>query len=396
MSMKILIANKFWYRRGGDCVYSMALKNLLEAQGHEVAVYAMQYSENDPSSWSGYWPSEMNMAKAMVRPIGSCEVKKTFTRLLDDFNPDVLHLNNIHTQLSPVIAEIAHEKGVKVVWTLHDYKLLCPRYDCLQRGVSICEDCFSTKIPVLGHRCMKNSLPASIIAYAEALKWSQKRLSTCTDAFICPSKFLLQKMRQGGFPELKLHHLCNFIDTEKCVSDSYSVRDDYYCFVGRLSHEKGIETLIQAASRLPHELVVVGDGPLRETLENEAGSNVRFVGRKEWGEIKQLLGHARFMVIPSEWYENNPISVIESLCLGTPVLGADIGGIPELIEESRGRCFSPFNVDKLADEIETMFSSSFDYDAIAGKSQEEFNSNKYYEFLLNLYQQTLSKKHVTL
>ena len=140
--MKILLANKFYYRRGGDCIYMLNLEKLLKAHGHEVAVFAMDYPENLDTPWKKYFPKNMSKLMAFTRPFGSHEVKSTFKKLLDDFKPDVVHLNNVHTQLSPVMAELAHQRGIKVVWTLHDYKLLCPRYDCLKNGNTICETCF--------------------------------------------------------------------------------------------------------------------------------------------------------------------------------------------------------------------------------------------------------------
>ena len=140
--MRILLSNKFYYRRGGDCIYMLNLEQLLKAHGHEVAVFAMDYAENLDTPWKGYFPQAMGKLMALTRPFGSREVRAKFNRLLDDFKPDVVHLNNIHTQLSPVMAELAHARGIRVVWTLHDYKLLCPRYDCLKDGKDICELCF--------------------------------------------------------------------------------------------------------------------------------------------------------------------------------------------------------------------------------------------------------------
>ena len=172
--MKILLANKFYYRRGGDCVHTLNLEQLLKAHGHEVAVFAMDYPENLETQWSKYFPSEVKfklgtgMIEALMRPFGTREVQRKFNALLDDFHPDVVHLNNIHSQLSPVIAEMAHERGIKVVWTLHDYKLLCPRYDCLRNGETVCESCFADKHKVLEYKCMKNSKVASFLSYEMA------------------------------------------------------------------------------------------------------------------------------------------------------------------------------------------------------------------------------------
>ena len=391
--MKILLANKFYYRRGGDCIYMLNLEKLLKAHGHEVAVFAMDYPENLDTPWKKYFPKNMSKLMAFSRPFGSHEVKSKFKKLLDDFKPDVVHLNNVHTQLSPVMAELAHQRGIKVVWTLHDYKLLCPRYDCLKNGNTICETCFNgDKKACLDNKCMKGSKLASFIGYKEAVVWNRERLEVCTDVFICPSQFMADKMVQGGFSKSKMQTLCNFIDVEKCryshtdLSDStVSVllpkKEDYYCFIGRLSHEKGAKTLIEAANQLPYKLVIIGGGPLMDELKSVAHTNIKFVGFKQWGDIKQLVGKARFSVIPSEWYENNPLSVIEAQCLGTPVLGANIGGIPELTDYT----FSSGNIADLKTKIEKMWNSELDYQQIASDAQHRYDAETYYDKLINIY-----------
>lgn len=390
--MRILLANKFYYRRGGDCIYMLNLEQLLNAHGHETAVFAMQYPDNLPTPWSKYFPSEIRfspgpgMVEAFLRPFGTREVKRKFNALLDDFKPDVVHLNNIHSQLSPIIAELAHKRGIKVVWTIHDYKLLCPRYDCLRNGTSICEECFTDKHNVLEYKCMKSSRTASFLAYREALKWNRRRLENCSDLFVCPSQFMADKMAQGGFCKKKLHTLCNFIDVEKCKKSSYTEKEDYYCFIGRISHEKGVQTLIEAANQLPYRLKIIGGGPLEGKIKSLANPDIEFMGFRQWEEIKEMAGRARFSVIPSEWYENNPLSVIEAQCLGTPVLGARIGGIPELIEEGvSGLCFESKNVEDLKDKIKDMFAASFDYNTIARTAQTRYNSEAYYQKLIGLY-----------
>ena len=384
--MKILLSNKFYYRRGGDCIYMLNLEQLLKLHGHEVAIFAMDYPENLDSSWSKYFPKNMSKLMAFTRPFGSAEVKKKFNQLLNDFKPDVVHLNNVHTQLSPMMAELAHQKGIRVVWTLHDYKLLCPRYDCLRDGKEICELCFNgDKTSCKTYKCMKGSTLASWIGYKEAMIWNRQRLENCTDVFVCPSQFMADKMVQGGFRKEKMRTLCNFIDVEKCRKEDYD-KADYYCYVGRLSHEKGVRTLIEAANRLPYKLKIIGGGPLEDELKAVAGKQIEFVGFKQWDDIKELVGKARFSVIPSEWYENNPLSVIETQCLGTPVLGARIGGIPELINEGEtGMTFESRNADDLAKKIEIMWQSGFDYEKMAKASQSKYNSESYYEEIMKVY-----------
>jgi len=420
--MRILLANKFYYRRGGDCIYMLNLEQLLKAHGHEVAVFAMDYPDNLETPWQRYFPSNMSKLKAFTRPFGDGETKRKFKQMIDDFKPDVVHLNNIHTQLSPIIADIAHKKGIRVVWTLHDYKLLCPRYDCMRNGQN-CELCFShadsadytdkdlsrigelenanksatsvrsacneskQKWNCVRYSCMKGGKIGSLIGYKEAVRWNRERLENDTDVFVCPSQFMADKMAQGGFDRKKLVTLCNFIDIEKCKRTDDYQKGDYYCYVGRLSHEKGVKTLIEAANQLPYHLVVIGGGPLMDELKTIAHDNIEFVGFKQWDDIKKLVGGARFSVIPSEWYENNPLSVIEAECLGTPVLGARIGGIPELIEEGKsGMTFTSKDVNDLKDKIQDMWNVTFDYRQLAEESMKRYNAEEYYKNIMKIYQ----------
>jgi len=391
--MKILIANKFYYPRGGDCIYTLQLELLLKNKGHEVSVFAIQHPQNQPTVFDCYFPSEVsyssssvkNIMKSVLRPLGVREVKQKFTALLDKFQPDIVHLNNIHTHLSPVLAEIAHKKQIRVVWTIHDFKLLCPRYDCMRAG-SFCQLCFSNKINVLKYKCMKNSLFASVLAYLEAIKWNKEKLEKYTNAFICPSEFIKSQMLAGGFNEKKLIVLHNFVSILKNDLTNCK-REDYYCYVGRMSVEKGIETLLKAAQQLPYLLKIVGSGPLFDDLQSRyASDKIEFLGYLNKEKVKLVLEKARFSVVPSECYENNPLSGIESLCFGTPVLGANIGGIPELIKENRnGLLFESGNKEDLKNKIEKMYNSAFDYVAITQKAKADYSSDNYYASLMNIY-----------
>ena len=233
---------------------------------------------------------------------------------------------------------------------------------------------------------MKISRIASVLAYWEAMKWNRQRLEASTDIFLSPSSFLAKKMKQGGFDKSKIHILCNFIDVEKTIRHEYN-KQDYYCFIGRLSHEKGVATLVEAARQLSYKLKIIGGGPLLDELKTLAtGTDIEFLGYKQWPEIKELVGCARFCIIPSEWYENNPLSVIEAQCLGTPVLGACIGGIPELIEEGKsGMLFKSKDIVDLKKKIEMMFTYTFDYESLAKKSQERYSADAYYKQLMKIY-----------
>lgn len=390
--MKIVLANKFYYRRGGDCIYTMNVEKMLREKGHEVAVFAMQYPENEESEWSKYWPSNMTKLKAFTRPFGDGEVRRKFGMLLDDFKPDVVHLNNIHTQLSPVIAKMAHERDIRVVWTLHDTKLVCPCYTCTRDG-KWCTECFTDKKAVIRHSCMHGGLPVAIIGYREIMKWNREALEEYTDLFLPPSQFMMDTCVEGGYSPEKFRVLCNFIDVTKVKGlkgeEVKRLKGDYYVYLGRVSEEKGVRTLCKVAAQMDKRLIMIGGGPLIEEIKmmcEDIVAPIEFKGQMQWDEFMPILRGAKFMILPSECSENNPLTVIESLSLGTPVLGARIGGIPELIEEGvSGMTFTSGDVEDLKDKIKKMFNHEFDYDAIAKNAVERYSSEAYYEKLMAFY-----------
>ena len=400
--MKILLANKFYYRRGGDCIYMLNLEKLLKAHGHEVAVFAMDYPENLDTPWKKYFPKNMSKLMAFTRPFGDGEVKSKFSQLLNDFKPDVVHLNNIHTQLSPLIAKLAHECGAKVVWTLHDTKLVCPCYTCMRDG-KWCVECFTDKMAVVKHRCMPGSIPGAIVGYLEAKKWNKEVLQKYVNWFLPPSKFMMDTCVKGGYSPEKFRVLCNFIDVTKVKGlkseEAKGLKGDYYVYLGRVNEVKGVRTLFKAASQLDKKLIVIGGGDLLPELQEayKDCKQIEFKGQMQWEEFMPILRGARFMVLPAEWSENNPLTVIESQSLGTPVLGARIGGIPELIESlsptlpqregvvPNGMTFTSGDVEDLKDKILKMFDHEFDYDAIAKNAIERYSSEAYYEKLMKYY-----------
>ncbi|MGI6339337.1 MAG: glycosyltransferase family 4 protein [Bacteroidales bacterium] len=400
--MKILVANKYYYQRGGADIHSIDLEGLLKSKGHDVAFFSMHHPLNMISQYSDYFPEGVNfdqptnkdLIAGMIRPFGAYEVRRKFKKLLRDFKPDIVHLHNVHTQLSPVLALIAKRNRIPVLWTIHDHKLICPRYDCMRNG-SPCELCFTRKYNVVRYKCMKNSTLASIVALLEHCAWNKKVLSRNTDVFICPSEFLLKNMIKGGYRKEKLIHLPNFI-LENKLSEVKPVKKNYYCFIGRLSPEKGIETLLKAAIDLPQfKLKIIGTGPLENTLKAKyQRSHIDFMGFREWDGLKDILSNARCMIFPSECYENNPLSIIESLCLGTPVIGSRIGGIIELLDqEVNGLTYESGNVDDLRNQIVSLFSneSKFNYSEISRNAIEKFRSEKYYANLINYYTGLLNK-----
>lgn len=399
MASRILLVNKFYYPRGGDCIVTLNTEAMLRDCGLEAEVFAMEYPENLNARYQSLFASEVsfgggmgNLLRALKRTMGLGDVKERFEAVLDEFKPDVVHLHNIHSYLSPVVGELAHKRGIRVVWTLHDYKLLCPRYDCLRDGKP-CEKCFGgSKTHVLTNRCMKGSLPASGVAWLEALKWNRATLERHTDVFVCPSEFMASKMRQGGFDPDKIKVLNNFLDPVKLNiyqnTRNNALRQDYYCYVGRLSQEKGVTDLLEAASRLPYRLKVAGGGPLEAELREKYANcpNIEFLGMLDAQGVSQLLTGARLSVVPSQWYENNPLSVVESLCAGTPVAGSQIGGIPELIDSENGITFQPFDPEALSTAISMSMTREWNHADIARHALTRFSPTTHLHSLIqNIY-----------
>lgn len=394
--MKVLLVNKFYYNRGGDCVCTLNLEHLLKSHGYEVAVFAMKYPENFQSEWEQYFAEEVNFADglgnkiaAAKRLLGFGDIKSSFMRILMDFRPDVVHLQNIHSYLSPIIAKLAKDFGCRVVWTLHDYKLLCPSYACL-RDNKPCELCFKDKINVIKNRCMKGSLAASALAYIEAKRWSRDWIQRYVDAFVCPSSFMAKKMEQGGFDKSKLHVICNFVDPVKLEvlnNSGIQKRAEYYLYMGRLSQEKGIKTLLEVASELPYKIKIAGGGPLKDELQSRYKdcSNIEFLGHLNARQVVELLCETKFMVIPSECYENNPLSVIESLCAGTPVVGANMGGIPELVGGSDGLIFQSGDSGDLEECIKSAFNRQWNQLEIKSNAINRFSPDSTFEKIQSIY-----------
>lgn len=398
--MRILIVSKFFYARGGAEVVGIGTRQLLLEAGHEVRVFAMDYPENlklpenaDYASQVSFEGGLGNKLKAFKRLMGLGDVKSKFRKVLNDFKPDVVHLHNIHSYLSPVVGEMAHKAGARVVWTLHDLKLLCPAYLGRRPDGSVCQDCIGGKFHIMEHNCLKGSRLASFMALLEAKRWSRRKLDAFTDAFIAPSHFMADMMKKGGFTPSKIHVLHNFIDPPKLdiilrTPQRPANTEPYFAYVGRLSAEKGVKTLVRAALKAGVKLKLAGDGPLRSELEAMAAGSkqIEFLGFQGPEQIALLQRNALACVLVSECYENNPLSVIESLCAGTPVIGAEIGGIPELIEPFvNGVHVPPGDADALAYTLADFQGARYNRAEISKKACNQFSQQTHFSLLLKIY-----------
>lgn len=374
---RVLLINKFLHPNGGSETYIFKLGEYLKTQGHEVQYFGMEHEGRCVGNKVNAYTSDMNfhggskLAKMTypIKTIYSKEARRQIRKVLDDFKPDVCHINNFNYQLTPsIILEIVKwrreaEKDCRIVFTAHDYQLVCPNH--MLRNPNIhenCEKCLG------GHflnctrgRCIHGSMAKSIIGTMEAKFWKLNGAYRYIDTIICCSEFLKTKMDSNPLFAKKTVTMHNFVDKiEKKDLDLTNlgvIKKDYVLYFGRFSKEKGIDTLIKVCKELTDvPFVFAGTGP----LENEINDvmNIKNVGFQTGDALKKLIREARFSVYPSEWYENCPFSVMESQMYGTPVLGADIGGIPELIQVgSTGELFESGNITELKAEIQKLWTS---------------------------------------
>lgn len=405
--MRILQINNFHYLRGGSERYYFDVSNLLKTKGHEVIHFSMYHSENRPSDYSQYFVSHIDFAeiaqninlrnglRVIMRTIYSYETKKKLTSLIKTEKPDVVHLQNFHSQLSPSVLYSAKENGLPVVWTVHDYEPLCPNTLFLN-SKGVCEDCTGGKYyKVIANRCKKESLAASVMAAITFYAHRTANIYKMIDYFITPSEFLKNKLIDYGFDSNKIVHIPNFIDIEK-TRPSYT-HAEYFLYLGRLSKEKGILTLLKALKSLQGNarLKIVGKGQLEEEIveyitNNKLENFVEMLGYRGGKELEDIIKKAMFVVVPSEWYENFPYAVLEAFAYGKPVIGACIGGIPEQIDDGvNGYLFEYKNASELAEKIISLIDNPEHLVEMGKKAREKaelkYNSQHHYETLMNLY-----------
>ena len=398
--MKILMINKFLYPNGGSETYIFKLGEYLVKQGHEVQYFGMEHQGRCVSNRVNAYTSDMDfhggskLSKLTYpfKTIYSSEARKKIRLVLDDFQPDVCHINNFNYQLTPsIILEINKwrketNKKCKIVFTAHDYQLVCPNHMCNNPNThENCEKCLN------GHffnctkgKCIHGSTAKSFIGTLEAFFWKMKGVYKYIDTMICCSEFMKSKMDSNPLFASKTTAMHNFIDQ---VEWKNTTKKDYVLYFGRFSEEKGIGTLLEVCKELADiPFIFAGTGPLEETVNNI--KNIKNVGFQTGKDLEKLVREARFSIYPSEWYENCPFSVMESQMYGTPVLGANIGGIPELIQVGEtGELFESANKDDLKNKIETLWNDKKLLDRYSQNCRNiEFDTiDQYYQKLIEIY-----------
>ncbi len=363
----LLLINKYFHDTGpagGVGRYLVQEEEDLSKSGWQVVPFAMAEPESRPSPWDPYFVKARDYShprfgwsglRDAASLIWNTEAATKLEELLTQVQPDVAHLHNIYHHLSPSILGVLRRHRIPVVMTLHDLRLLCPAIHMLHEG-EICEKCKGGHFhqAVLG-RCVKESRVASLLAAIETFHQRARRLyEDQVDLFLCPSRFILDKYVEWGFPAHKLRHLPNFVDLQQWQPSRipHDRPRDAYLFFGRISKEKGLRTLFEAQhlwekghaagtiATPPLQLLIAGEGPCDENLRVFSGGlklkTVEFLGPLKPEALRQALGRSRFTVLPSEWYENAPMAALESLAAGIPMVGTRLGGIPEMITSGGG------------------------------------------------------------
>jgi glycosyltransferase involved in cell wall biosynthesis len=401
--MKVLQINKYFYRKGGaDTVFFNTIR-LLEEHGHSVVPFSLRNEKNLGSDYEAYFVPYPELGESSldekIRHAASFLYNRRaavlLERLLDAERPDIAHIHLMFNSLSVSILPVLRKRGIPVVMTVHDYRLVCPSYLFTDGRGRVCERCKTSRYyNCILNRCSKGSLFNSFMLASDSYfrRYAIKPVDY-VDRFIFVSRFAMEKHIEFSARYAdKSEVLSNF--TPLLPGEIVS-KGDYCLYIGRISEEKGIPTLVEAVRDSGIQIKIAGTGPLLESLRRQSPPNVEFTGYKSGDELYDYIRRARFVVVPSEWYENNPMSIIESMTLGTPVIGSRAGGISELVEDGvSGYLFeagSSRGLRRTLDKALAMPAAG--YDAMCRAAQTfargNFGEEAYYRKLIPLYNNTI-------
>ncbi|NNC81878.1 MAG: glycosyltransferase family 4 protein [Acidimicrobiales bacterium] len=392
----------YYYRRGGAEAVMLDQNDLLRERGWAIVPFAMNYEQNLDTDYDEYFVEEIDFAsdytpvekvRKVVKSVYSLEARAAIGRLIDDTNPDIVHAHNVYHHLTPAIFGAAQKKGVPTVMTVHDLKIGCPSKLMLAPD-GVCERCKGGKTwNAIGQRCLKDSRALSAVA---AFETSLHRLLGSyrkhVDRFIIPSHFHMNKLIDWGLPADKARYLPNAVDLS--TLEPNNAVGEGFIFVGRLSEEKGLRTFIEAVAAAGVAATIVGTGPQEDELRQlaaDTGADVEFAGYQTGDTLFQLIADSRALVLPSECYENAPVVLLEAYGVGRPVLGSNLGGIPELILDGEtGLVAEAGNVVSFAAQLtalQEMPAAEITEMGRAGRefAQTTFTKEQYRDGLLDIY-----------
>lgn len=402
--MKILMINKFFYRRSGVESYMFDFIDLLRKNGHQVIEFSMQDEKNNNSEYKEYFIKNIDFnkregfgqdLKKAMHLLYSIEAKNKLEKLILQTKPDIAHLHNVYFHLTPSILKVLKKHNIPIVWTMHDYHLICPNYKLFTQG-AICERCKIHKYHnCFKYKCIKDTSSLSFLAMLEMyLHKIVLRSYKYIDLFIAPSQFMAKKLIEWGINGEQVKHVYNSI-TIPSLAKTEELGEGLIYF-GRLGMEKGLFVLLEAMKNLPDiKLKLIGEGPERLEIENYIKdnklNNVSIQGHLlDKNKLFELVQNSRLVILPSIWYENNPIAILEAFALGTAVIGSNVGGIPELIKDGQtGFLFELGNAVDLVKKIKDNYNNLALLQTIEANARklatEEFNAQKHYEEIINIY-----------
>lgn len=396
--MKILNVSQNYFVKGGSDSYFFELETLLKRRGHEVVPFVAKNPANRPSEWSDFFPDGADFERPGLKDVGryiySSQAKTHIANLFGRFTPELAHFHIYYGKVTASVLNEFRKRGIPIVQTLHEYKLICPVYTCFRDG-EICEKCSPGHYAsVLLHRCNRDSLVRSALSFVEAAVSHKLGAIAGIDHFISVSHFHRKKMIEKGIPAGKVSTVHNFLNLD-AFRPSHSV-GKYVLYYGRIEKLKGLDTFVAAAKLLPGiRFAIAGDGAYKaqlvEVVTQQKIENVEFLGFITGEKLHDTVRESVCTVLPAQWYENCPMSVLETLALGRPALGTDIGGIPELIQDSvDGYVFKVGNAYQLAEKIEGLWMRRHDAAIEMGaagraKVQAEFGEERHYRKLLEIY-----------
>lgn len=403
--MRILMVNKFLYPRGGSESYMLYLGEHLKKTGHEVEYFGMYDEKNTVGNSLGKYTQNMDFHSKGIgrflypfKIIYSLEAKKKIIEVIDNFKPDIVHMNNINFQLTPSIIYGIKKRGIPIVQTVHDYQMICPNHLLYDFNKNTpCEKCVrESHVNCIKNKCIHNSTVKSILGVIEAKFYGLLKTYKKVDLYISPSNFLENKLLSAeGFYKGKTKTIHNFIDKNKFLNKNQK-EEDYILFVGRLSKEKGVEHLAETAKLLPqYEFVVAGGGPDSDMLKGI--DNITLKGFLTGEKLTELMGKAKVLLLPSVCYENCPLSILEAHSMGVPVITMNMGGMAELVEDGlTGTLVTEFNPESIADKIRKTLEDEDYYRSLKenckSKRDEIFSVETYSDILVKEYEKLILKR----
>ena len=394
--MKIIIVHNHYRQPGGEDVVFEQERELLRRNGHEVQVYCR--SNRDVESYSG-----VKRLALLQESIWSRHAYRDFSELLRRERPNVVHVHNTWVMISPSIYVACRDAGVPVVQTFHNYRLMCPAGTFFRNGRT-CEECVDHgQWRSVFHGCYRNSRPTTAAKVLMlAVHRARHTWTDCIDCYIVLSQFSRDKFLKGGLPAEKLFIKSNFVHPDPGVDVD---RANYALFIGRLSPEKRVSTVLLAWSKLtsPIQLFIIGGGPEAPRLHREAQllglTKVKFQGYLPRDQGLAYMRRARFLVFPSEWYENFPVTIAEAFACGVPVICSRMGAMQEIVDDGRtGLQFTPGHADDLAVKVEWACNHPERMQQMGKEARQEFEARytaeKNYPQLMEIYQKAIARHHL--